>query len=466
MKTYLNSFSKEKELLLLGDILLVLLAFFLSAIIKTFIFQSFTFELFLTKVNWLIVLCVLLYPMVFYVFDLYNPERWKYNIRLIVYIATAVSVTSSIVALLSYLLIPDIIIGRTILFLHINLNIIFIFFWRKIFENIFSRKGSEQDKILVIGNSPIVNDIKSIIREGNDINRDSLVFIKEYTENPGTVYINGSRTGKRLYDMVSENKFKTIVISERLSDFPLLKKQLLDLKFGGVAIYDAPYFYEALTGKVAVNHIKDSWFLFHNQGEVFNPYFYRKIKKILDRLFALIGIILSSPLMFIAAIAIILTSRGPVFFKQERLGQNEQPFTIIKFRTMINDAEKTTGPKWASLDDTRITKVGKLLRKTRIDELPQLFNVLKGDMSFVGPRPIRKHFADILAKNTPFYRLRFVVKPGLTGWAQVKGNYADSVEDQKEKLEYDLYYIQNQSILFDLFIILKTIQTVLFHRGQ
>ncbi|NCO67356.1 MAG: hypothetical protein COY75_10055 [Nitrospirae bacterium CG_4_10_14_0_8_um_filter_41_23] len=153
-------------------------------------------------------------------------------------------------------------------------------------------------------------------------------------------------------------------------------------------------------------------------------------------------------------------------FKQERLGQNEQPFTLMKFRTMIDNAEKTTGPKWASEDDSRITKVGKILRKARLDELPQFFNVLKGEMSFVGPRPIRKHFADMLAKEIPYYRLRFTVKPGLTGWAQVKGDYAGSKEGQKEKLEYDLYYIQNQSILFDLFIILKTVQTVLFRRGQ
>jgi lipopolysaccharide/colanic/teichoic acid biosynthesis glycosyltransferase len=155
-----------------------------------------------------------------------------------------------------------------------------------------------------------------------------------------------------------------------------------------------------------------------------------------------------------------------VLFKQERLGENLKPFTLMKFRTMVVDAEKECGPVWSSECDPRVTKVGKVLRKTRLDEIPQLINVLKGDMSFVGPRPIRKHFADMLAEKIPYYRMRFLVKPGVTGWAQVKHDYAGSEEGQAEKLEYDLFYIQNQSLLFDLYIFLKTIQTIIFRPGQ
>jgi exopolysaccharide biosynthesis polyprenyl glycosylphosphotransferase len=190
------------------------------------------------------------------------------------------------------------------------------------------------------------------------------------------------------------------------------------------------------------------------------------INNILDKCFALCGILLSWPLMILSALAVRISSKGPVLFKQERLGLNEVPFVLMKFRTMIEDAEKSTGPKWASDNDPRITKVGKILRKTRLDELPQLFNVLKGEMSFVGPRPIRRHFADMLSKEISNYGLRFKVKPGITGWAQVNGGYAGTKEGQKEKFEYDLYYILNRSIWLDLLIILKTFKTVLLHKGQ
>jgi exopolysaccharide biosynthesis polyprenyl glycosylphosphotransferase len=467
MTSYTNSINiKKKKLLLLGDILLVFIAFFLASSLKEIAFGDFNVKLIMEKVDWMVILWMSLYPIIFYIFELYNQENFRKNLKLILYVISAILVATGIVALLSYLFIPHIVIGKIILLIHTILTILFIFFWRKLFENIFYNKNHTTNKMLFIGNSTIVNDIQSIVRSEWNLNPEGIAIIKEYSENPGTVSIDGTVTSKSIFDLVKDNEFKTVVVADNLRDSPLLKKQLLDLRFSGVTIYDAPHFYEVQTGKVPINYIKDSWFLFHNQGEVFNPTLYRKIKKVFDRVLALTGIILSFPVMVLSALAIKIFSKGPIFFKQDRLGQNEQPFTLIKFRTMINNAEEDTGPKWATGDDPRITKVGKVLRKTRIDELPQLFNVLKGEMSFVGPRPIRKHFADLLTKNTPFYRLRFVVKPGLTGWAQVKGNYADSVEDQQEKLEYDLYYIQNQSLLFDLFIILKTIQTVLFHRGQ
>jgi exopolysaccharide biosynthesis polyprenyl glycosylphosphotransferase len=466
MKTSFYSYINNKKVLLAGDVLLVFFAFFLAISIKLKTFEPFRLHIVLAKVDWMVVFWTLLYPITFYVFELYNQERWKHNIRLLVYISSAVLVTTGIVGCLSYVLLPNIVIGRTILSFHMIFSIIFIFAWRKIFDHFFLNGKNGKDKVLLIGNSLIVDDIESIVKKNDNKELDDLAVIREYSENPGTVSINGSITEKNLYELVMDSGFSTVVVADRLKHFPALRKQLLELRFSGVAIYDAPYFYEALTSKVPVNQVKESWFLFHNQGDAFNPFIYRKIKKIIDKSFAVIGIFLSFPLMLTSALAIKITSKGPVFFKQERLGQNERPFTLIKFRTMIDNAEKDNGPQWAGENDRRITKIGKILRKTHLDELPQLFNILKGDMSFVGPRPIRKHFADILAKDIPYYRFRFVVKPGLTGWAQVRGDYAGSEEGQAEKLEYDLYYIQNQSILFDLFIVLKTVQTVLFRRGQ
>jgi len=452
----------KQKLVLLGDILLVFSAFFLAVYIKVVASQPFSFEFIISRVNWVIVLWIFFCPVVFYVFELYDESRWRHNVRLLSYICFAVFVTAVIIAFLSFVFLPNIVIGRKVISLYTLFAIPLLFCWRKIFFRFFLQNGTKQQKILLIGESPIIEDLKSLVP-----NSDTGVLgaIGDYSENPGTISINGSKSTQSLYDLVIKSQANTVVVADRLTKLPLLRKQLLDLKFSGVAIFDAPYFYEMLSGKVPVAHVKDSWFLFRDQGGAFNPAVYRKTKKISDKLFALFGIILSFPLMLLAALAIKLTSKGPVFFKQERLGQNERLFTLIKFRTMVDNAEKLTGPKWAGENDPRITKAGKFLRKSRIDELPQFLNVLKGDMSFVGPRPIRKHFADLLAKDFPYYRLRFNVKPGLTGWAQVRGDYAGSKEGQLEKLQYDLYYVQNQSILFDLFIVLQTVQTVLFRRG-
>lgn len=171
------------------------------------------------------------------------------------------------------------------------------------------------------------------------------------------------------------------------------------------------------------------------------------------------------PLFLVIFILINLTSGKPVFFIQERLGLNQKPFKLVKFRTMIKEAESQNGPQWASKNDERVTKLGRFLRRFRLDELPQLINVLRGDLSFVGPRPIRRYFADLIEEKVPFYSLRFTVKPGLTGWAQVHYDYGGSIEGHIEKFQYDLYYIKRASLFLDLFIILKTLQTIIRRPG-
>ena len=456
--------SKKKKIFIAGDILLVFFAFLLAASIKLIALESFSFRFIMEKIDWMLVMWILLYPITFYVFELYDQDKWKYNVRLFVYISSAVLVASGIVAFISYLLLPNIVIGRTILFLQIIFTIPLLFAWRKILYKILLSKNYN-NKILLIGDSPIVNKIESIIH-GNNRDSGSIAVIRKYSENPGTICINGSVSSKSLFEIASGSGFNTIVIAKKLQNLPVLKKQLLKLRLAGFSIYDAPYFYETLTGKVPANDVNDTWFLFQHHGEQFNPAIYQKIKKIIDKIIAIIGIILSSPLMLFAALSIKISSKGPIFFKQKRVGHNGREFTLIKFRTMVDNAEANTGPVWAQKNDLRITTVGKFLRKTKIDELPQLFNVLKGDMSLVGPRPIRKCFEDECCENIPFYKLRHIVKAGMTGWAQVQNFDARAEDGPMERLEYDLYYIQNQSILFDLFIVLKTVQTVLFRRGQ
>ncbi len=237
---------------------------------------------------------------------------------------------------------------------------------------------------------------------------------------------------------------------------------LISYKFMGVEIVDGVAFYEDLTGKMPVEKVNPSWFLFSNGFHVSR--LTERIKRLLDVLISLSGLLASLPITLLAALIIKLESPGPIFYRQQRVGQGGDIFDVIKFRSMGQDAEKD-GAVWAVQGDSRVTKFGAFIRKARIDEIPQMYNVLRGDMSFVGPRPERPIFVRQLAKTIPFYSIRHVVKPGITGWAQVCYPYGASEEDALRKLEYDLFYLKNLSLSFDLFIIFQTVKIVLFQRG-
>jgi exopolysaccharide biosynthesis polyprenyl glycosylphosphotransferase len=228
----------------------------------------------------------------------------------------------------------------------------------------------------------------------------------------------------------------------------------------GVRVEDWPTFYEKLTGKIVIKNLRPSWIIFAD-GFTRNN-ITEAIKRLIDVLLAILGLCFSFPLMIIISVLTKIDSAGPIFFRQERVGKNGKIFTLIKFRTMVADAEKHTGPVWAQNSDPRVTRLGKLLRRTGMDEIPQLFNVLKGDMSFVGPRPERPHFVAELQDKIPYYSQRLAVRPGVTGWAQVRYGYGATVEDAIEKLEYDLYYIKNMSTFLDFLIILSTMHKVIF----
>jgi sugar transferase (PEP-CTERM system associated) len=232
----------------------------------------------------------------------------------------------------------------------------------------------------------------------------------------------------------------------------------------GIRVEDWPAFYEKATGKILVTDVRPSWLIF-SDGFVKTPRT-EIVKRFFDIGVSLVGLCLAAPLMVLAAIAVKLESPGPVLFRQPRLGQNGSVFILNKFRSMGENAEKETGPVWSVKQDPRITRVGYLLRRTRLDELPQLFNVLVGHMSFIGPRPERPEFVVTLQKQIPYYMERLAVKPGITGWAQVKHDYGSSVEDALEKLQYDLYYIKNLSLFLDFLIVLNTVQVVLFAKGR
>ena len=264
--------------------------------------------------------------------------------------------------------------------------------------------------------------------------------------------------------IVSEMKVDRVVVSLADARGKLPMDRLLEMKLAGVTFDHLASVYEEYTGKIAIENLRPSWLIFSTgfakSGAVAIG------KRSADIVLAAVGLLLAAPIMGLVALAVRLTSTGPALYHQQRVGQHDKIFTIHKFRSMRQDAEAKTGAVWATTNDSRITPIGRLLRKTRLDELPQLWNVLRGDMSFVGPRPERPEFVSQLTEQIPFYGLRHFVKPGVTGWAQVCYTYGASVEDALEKLQYDLFYIKNLSMGLDLFVIFKTVQTVILRRGQ
>ena len=240
-------------------------------------------------------------------------------------------------------------------------------------------------------------------------------------------------------------------------------EELLKLRMDGVKIEEATSWLEKISGKIEIENLYPSWLMF-NEGFRRSTVFI-VVRRGLSVFISLVGLLLTLPLLPLIILAVKLDSEGPVFYTQTRVGKRGRLFKVVKFRTMRQDAEAANGPQWADNDDPRVTRVGRFLRTARLDEIPQLWCVLKGDMAFVGPRPERPEFIELLSKEIPYYGVRHMVRPGITGWAQIKYKYGSTIEDAREKLQYDLYYIKNASIGLDLLIMFQTIKTVLLLRG-
>jgi sugar transferase (PEP-CTERM system associated) len=268
---------------------------------------------------------------------------------------------------------------------------------------------------------------------------------------------------EQLVDLVERERIDQIIValSERRGKLP--HEALLTCKLRGVEVIDGTTFYEQMSGKILLENLRPSWIIFSSGFTVSS--LTRRLKRLSDLFLSITGLLLAAPLMAGIAILIRCDSWGPAFFMQERVGENKKAFMLFKFRSMFVDAEDTSGPVFAQADDARVTRLGRLLRATRLDELPQLFNVLKGDMSFVGPRPERPFFVEQFEKEIPFYAQRLCVKPGLTGWAQVNYPYGATRADAEEKLRLDLYYIKHMSLSLDLLIVLKTVKIAILGQG-
>ncbi len=347
-----------------------------------------------------------------------------------------------------------------------------------------------QRKVLIIGAGRAGQEIHAAIQGRKNSGLTVTGFLDDNPQKIGAT-VDGTpilgNTGQ-LGEMITSHRIGMLVMAITHSNPARLLNNLIRFSLMGVQLVDMPSLYEFLAGKIPTHHITDVWLVIHSLNS--NKVYYRHFKRVMDITLASLGLALTWPLWGVIALAIKLDSPGPVFFSQERLGKDGKPFRILKFRTMVNDAEKC-GPQFACKKDSRITRAGKILRKMRLDELPQLYNILKGDMSFIGPRPERqvfiKEFQEAIPElregrratdvqgcqvhcgykeRIPYYSYRLLVKPGITGWAQVMHKYASSLEETEEKLQYDLYYIKNMSLLLDLAILLKTIRIVLFGAGR
>ena len=314
------------------------------------------------------------------------------------------------------------------------------------------------ERVYVLGTGERAQRVVQGLRQNPDLG----VEIASWTgklEGP----VSRDTVAAHLMEIVKKQKVHRVIVAmpDRRGMIPM--HELLDLRMNGVKIEDATSWLEKISGKIEVENLYPSW-LVYGQGFRRSTAFIM-IRRVISILISLIGLILALPLLPFIVLAIRLDSKGPVFYTQTRVGKGGRLFKVVKFRTMRQDAEAATGPKWAGDNDPRVTRVGRFLRSSRLDEIPQLWCVLKGDMAFVGPRPERPEFIEMLSKEIPYYGVRHMVRPGLTGWAQVRYKYGATVQDSLEKLQYDLFYIKNASIGLDMLIMFQTVKTVLLRRG-
>lgn len=392
--------------------------------------------------------------------ELYSRDQQFRGTDLAARIAVVMMVSLLVLSAFYYLM-PQAMIGRGYLSLALILCGVMQFLLRRGLLSLGRLPGFSQ-RVLVLGVGPLAEVIEKTILEsqGNYVLAGFVQPAADLMTVPSEKVVGHVDQIAALVREQRANKL-VVAVTERRGVLPV--KDLLICKLNGIDVLDSPSFYEKVAGKLLIENIQPSWFIYSNGFKV--TVLKRFYKRLLDLAFSLFGIVLALPLFPLVALLVKFDSPGPALFRQIRTGERGKDFAIMKFRTMRQDAESATGAVWSQQNDPRITRMGGFLRKTRLDEIPQLFNVFKGEMSFIGPRPERPEFIEGLTERIPYYNKRHFVKPGLTGWAQICYPYGASEEDALEKLRYDLYYIKNYSILLDLFIVLETIKVVIYGRG-
>lgn len=414
-------------------------------------------------------LVVLVFLVLMYYFDLYNSSVLTNRREVITRLVGVLGTTFVALAVLYYVF-PDQSLGGSVLWTGILAVAVAVPVWRSCFFAL-NRSARFAERALIYGDGPLAAPLMDAIAQRAELGLRVAGYVGNAPQLAGIAKVEPNE----ITDFVRSEGVGRIIVTMGDRRGKLDVSELLKLKASGVQIQDGPEYYETVTGKIPLESLRLSWLLF-SPGFHVRPAL-RIYKRIFSLVFGLIGVVLSSPLMLLSAIAIRLDSSGPIIFRQKRVGEFGVPFTVYKFRTMYDGAPPAPSkPNHADPSqnhigtpaqhgDPRITRVGKWLRRTRLDELPQLFNIVKGDISFVGPRPVPPHEEEQCAAVIPFYKERWLIKPGATGWAQINRGYNATIEDHKEKLAYDLFYIKNVSIGLDIYILFSTLKILLLGRG-
>jgi sugar transferase (PEP-CTERM system associated) len=445
-------------LLLISEILLISAAFFLA----TFLIPELDRIEYFSEGNGVINVVLVLVTIIIglYLHDLYSEIHVKSHITLLQQLCFVLGGAFLVQALVSY-------VDRNLRMpLHVMVpgsvfTLVGIYGWRVFFSSYVLRVVGG-DRLLLVGNSPVLTEIAEYIAKYPEKGIRIIGLVSDDPETSSNVKFLG-RLDSLQEIVAATSPTRTVVgMVDRRNRLPV--KELLDLRYSGNIIEEAATTYERVCGRVYLKELRPAQLIYSGEfSRRRQAVFYQNVTNIV---IATIAIIVSSPLMLLTALAVRLTSKGPVFYSQRRVGMDGVPFVLYKFRSMSVNAEAGTGAVWAMKQDPRVTPVGRIIRKIRFDELPQLFNVLKGEMSIVGPRPERPEFVKMLSEQIPYYRQRHAVRAGITGWAQINYKYGDTLQDTMIKLEYDLYYIKNMSFSMDTYIIFHTVKAMLLSRGS
>jgi sugar transferase (PEP-CTERM system associated) len=388
-------------------------------------------------------------------FDLYDPARFNAKGELYFRLLLVPGLLALVLAIIEHYF-QDFNLGNSAFLVGLIILTIALFGWRTAYEWLVQQPYL-RERIYVLGTGERARRLVQGLRQRTDLGVEVVGWSGTLEGVP-----TREEVAAHLLDLRGKRAHRVIVaMPDRRGTLPVI--ELLQLRLDGVKVEDATSWLEKMSGRIEVENLYPSWLIFA-EGFRFSAGF-MALRRLISVSLALTGLLLILPVIPLVVLAIKLDSRGPVFYKQQRVGRNNIPFYVYKFRTMTQDAEAKTGAVWAGANDPRITRIGKFLRSSRLDEIPQLWCVLRGDMAFVGPRPERPEFVEWLTKEIPYYPVRHVVRPGVTGWAQVRYKYGSTVEDAKEKLQYDLYYIKNISIGLDLMIMFQTVKTIILARG-
>jgi len=433
-----NILSLRKFLLLAGDIFLL----YLSLLVALFFgfWGNFSWEIFLEHLFPFSIL-YLFWLIIFYIFGFYDLDLLRTPFSFYTRALSEFGLCLGLGMIFFYLIPFFGITPKTNLILNIIIFGIFALSWRQLFYQISTSRFLT--KIGIIGENIQAQELTGYIQKNPHLGYKLTAFLD---------------VKKDLLQQIREKNIDILIIAANLESNSQLAQSLYQCVPARINFMDLSRAYEIICEKIPISFVTQTWFL-ENLKER-EKGFYDKAKRIIDSTSAFLLLLLTSPLWLLVALAIKLEDKGPIFYCQERTGKDRKPFLLIKFRSMIKDAEKEKAV-WAEKEDSRITRVGKFLRQSHLDEIPQMLNILKGDISLVGPRPERPEFVSQLEKEVPHYHLRHIIKPGFTGWAQIKFRYGRSVMDSFEKFQYDLYYLKNRSLILDLRILLKTFELLL-----